>query len=168
VDPANAAELVARTNASQIEMRGRAMPGWLHVRDSDLRTSDSSPAGSNSPRPTHARFHLSDDVPHRPVRQPKQVRPPRETEPCCSPNARISRSGRLRSSPRAEAIVEGPPSRDDRRDPAVAEALAPRLPRRLANAIVGEMRAFRALGVFQHLLASAPLVRKRGRRVHGR
>jgi TfoX/Sxy family transcriptional regulator of competence genes len=38
VDPANAAEPVARTNASQIEMRGRAMPGWLHVRDSDLRT----------------------------------------------------------------------------------------------------------------------------------
>jgi hypothetical protein len=38
VDPATAAELVARTNARQIEMRGRAMPGWLHVRDSDLRT----------------------------------------------------------------------------------------------------------------------------------
>jgi TfoX/Sxy family transcriptional regulator of competence genes len=38
VDPAAAVELIAGTPASQIEMRGRPMPGWLHVRDPDLRT----------------------------------------------------------------------------------------------------------------------------------
>jgi TfoX N-terminal domain len=31
VDPAAVAELVTRTNARPIEMRGRVMPGWLHV-----------------------------------------------------------------------------------------------------------------------------------------
>jgi len=37
VDPATADELIAATPATQIEMRGRAMPGWVHV-DSDLST----------------------------------------------------------------------------------------------------------------------------------
>jgi TfoX/Sxy family transcriptional regulator of competence genes len=38
-DPAGAEELIAKTNARQIEMRGRPMPGWLHVADSDIRTA---------------------------------------------------------------------------------------------------------------------------------
>jgi TfoX/Sxy family transcriptional regulator of competence genes len=39
VDPATADQLVASSPAHQIEMRGRPMPGWLHVGDSDLRTN---------------------------------------------------------------------------------------------------------------------------------
>jgi TfoX/Sxy family transcriptional regulator of competence genes len=38
-DPAGAEELIATTNARQIEMRGRPMPGWLHIEDSDIRTA---------------------------------------------------------------------------------------------------------------------------------
>jgi TfoX/Sxy family transcriptional regulator of competence genes len=38
VDPATADELIASTPARQIEMRGRAMPGWLHIQDADLKT----------------------------------------------------------------------------------------------------------------------------------
>lgn len=38
VDPAEADELIASTPAHQIEMRGRVMPGWLHVEDTDLET----------------------------------------------------------------------------------------------------------------------------------
>jgi TfoX/Sxy family transcriptional regulator of competence genes len=37
-DPTTSDELVAATNARTIEMRGRPMPGWLHVKASDLRT----------------------------------------------------------------------------------------------------------------------------------
>ncbi|HYM54987.1 MAG TPA: TfoX/Sxy family protein [Solirubrobacteraceae bacterium] len=37
-DPASADELIASTNASQIEMRGRAMPGWLHISVADVET----------------------------------------------------------------------------------------------------------------------------------
>jgi TfoX/Sxy family transcriptional regulator of competence genes len=38
VDPAQSDELVARTNARPMEMRGRAMQGWLRVNSEDLRT----------------------------------------------------------------------------------------------------------------------------------
>jgi TfoX/Sxy family transcriptional regulator of competence genes len=38
VDPATADELIASTSASQIEMRGRVMPGWLHLKEEDLTT----------------------------------------------------------------------------------------------------------------------------------
>ena len=37
-DPTTSDELIAVTNARPIEMRGRPMPGWLHVSASDLRT----------------------------------------------------------------------------------------------------------------------------------
>ncbi len=39
-DPAQADSLVATTNASPMEMRGRQMPGWLRVSSDDLRTDD--------------------------------------------------------------------------------------------------------------------------------
>jgi TfoX/Sxy family transcriptional regulator of competence genes len=38
VDPQESEALVATTNASLVEMRGRAMPGWLRVSSGDLRT----------------------------------------------------------------------------------------------------------------------------------
>lgn len=38
VDPAESDALVARTNARPMEMRGRAMQGWLRVDLEDLRT----------------------------------------------------------------------------------------------------------------------------------
>ncbi len=38
VDPAESEALVARTNARPMEMRGRAMQGWLRVDLEDLRT----------------------------------------------------------------------------------------------------------------------------------
>jgi TfoX/Sxy family transcriptional regulator of competence genes len=38
VDPAQSDEFVARTNARPMEMRGRAMQGWLRVNSEDLRT----------------------------------------------------------------------------------------------------------------------------------
>jgi len=38
VDPAESDSLVATTNARMMEMRGRAMPGWLRVDAGDLRT----------------------------------------------------------------------------------------------------------------------------------
>jgi hypothetical protein len=40
VDPRQSDALLARTNASLVEMRGRAMPGWLRVSSDDLRTDD--------------------------------------------------------------------------------------------------------------------------------
>jgi TfoX/Sxy family transcriptional regulator of competence genes len=40
VDPQQSATLTATTNASLVEMRGRAMPGWLRVSSDDLRTDD--------------------------------------------------------------------------------------------------------------------------------
>jgi TfoX/Sxy family transcriptional regulator of competence genes len=38
VDPAKSASLMAKTNAGLVEMRGRAMRGWLRVEIDDLRT----------------------------------------------------------------------------------------------------------------------------------
>jgi TfoX/Sxy family transcriptional regulator of competence genes len=38
VDPAQSDSLVAKTNARLMEMRGRAMQGWLRVGPEDLRT----------------------------------------------------------------------------------------------------------------------------------
>ena len=38
VDPAKSAALVASTNASLMEMRGRQLQGWLRVRAEDLGT----------------------------------------------------------------------------------------------------------------------------------
>jgi hypothetical protein len=38
VDPAQSDTLVARTNASVMEMRGRQMQGWLRVGREDVRT----------------------------------------------------------------------------------------------------------------------------------
>ena len=38
VDPARADRLLATTNARPMEMRGRAIQGWLHVDGDDLRT----------------------------------------------------------------------------------------------------------------------------------
>ncbi|MBD0290015.1 MAG: RNA methyltransferase, partial [Thermoleophilia bacterium] len=38
VDPAASDALVAATNARVMEMRGRAMPGWLRVDAEDLRS----------------------------------------------------------------------------------------------------------------------------------
>jgi TfoX/Sxy family transcriptional regulator of competence genes len=38
VDPAESEELVATTSAEFMEMRGRAMRGWLRVASADLRT----------------------------------------------------------------------------------------------------------------------------------
>jgi TfoX N-terminal domain len=40
VDPAQSDSLVAATGATVVEMRGRQMPGWLHVSPEDLRTDD--------------------------------------------------------------------------------------------------------------------------------
>jgi hypothetical protein len=40
VDPQQSDVLIATTNASLVEMRGRAMPGWLRVSSDDLRTHD--------------------------------------------------------------------------------------------------------------------------------
>ena len=40
VDPRESAALVAASAASVMEMRGRSMPGWLHVGSDDLRTDD--------------------------------------------------------------------------------------------------------------------------------
>jgi hypothetical protein len=40
VDPQQSEALVATTTASVVEMRGRPMPGWLHVSSEDLRTDD--------------------------------------------------------------------------------------------------------------------------------
>jgi len=38
VDPAGSANLVATTNAYPVEMRGRAMRGWLRVDSEDVRS----------------------------------------------------------------------------------------------------------------------------------
>ncbi len=38
VDPAKSDRLVATTNARLVEMRGRAMQGWLRVDPDDVRT----------------------------------------------------------------------------------------------------------------------------------
>ncbi len=40
VDPAESDELVATTDASLMEMRGRSMQGWLRVDSDDVRTDD--------------------------------------------------------------------------------------------------------------------------------
>jgi hypothetical protein len=40
VDPNRADALVAATAATVMEMRGRPMPGWLHVATDDLRTDN--------------------------------------------------------------------------------------------------------------------------------
>jgi TfoX/Sxy family transcriptional regulator of competence genes len=40
VDPAESDALVATTNARPMEMRGRAMQGWLRVDSDDVRTGD--------------------------------------------------------------------------------------------------------------------------------
>lgn len=39
-DPQQSDALIATTTASLVEMRGRAMPGWLRVSSDDLRTDD--------------------------------------------------------------------------------------------------------------------------------
>ncbi|MGH3468362.1 MAG: TfoX/Sxy family protein, partial [Thermocrispum sp.] len=38
VDPARADRLLATTSARPAEMKGRAIQGWLHIEDDDLRT----------------------------------------------------------------------------------------------------------------------------------
>ncbi len=38
IDPAKSEALVGKTNAEQVEMRGRQMPGWLRVGADDVRT----------------------------------------------------------------------------------------------------------------------------------
>jgi len=38
VDPARADRLLATTNARPMEMKGRAVPGWLHIDGEDLHT----------------------------------------------------------------------------------------------------------------------------------
>jgi TfoX/Sxy family transcriptional regulator of competence genes len=40
VDPQQSDALVATTTASLVEMRGRPMPGWLHVSSDDLLSDD--------------------------------------------------------------------------------------------------------------------------------
>ena len=40
VDPARSAALVAATNATLVNMRGRDMPGWLRISSDDLRTDE--------------------------------------------------------------------------------------------------------------------------------
>jgi TfoX N-terminal domain len=40
VDPEQSDALMATTTATLVEMRGRAMPGWLRVSSGDLRTDD--------------------------------------------------------------------------------------------------------------------------------
>jgi TfoX/Sxy family transcriptional regulator of competence genes len=40
VDPQQSDALTGATKASLVEMRGRAMPGWLRVSSDDLRTDD--------------------------------------------------------------------------------------------------------------------------------
>jgi TfoX/Sxy family transcriptional regulator of competence genes len=40
VDPRQSDALVATTAASLVEMRGRPMPGWLHISSDDLLTDD--------------------------------------------------------------------------------------------------------------------------------
>ncbi len=40
VDPQQSHTLTATTNATLVEMRGRAMPGWLRVSSDDLGTDD--------------------------------------------------------------------------------------------------------------------------------
>ena len=40
IDPAQSDALVAMTNATPMNMRGRDMPGWLRVSADDLRTDD--------------------------------------------------------------------------------------------------------------------------------
>jgi hypothetical protein len=40
VDPQQSGALVATTTASVVQMRGRPMPGWLHVSSGDLLTDD--------------------------------------------------------------------------------------------------------------------------------
>jgi hypothetical protein len=40
VDPEQSDSLVDTTSATVVEMRGRPMPGWLHVRTEDLSTDD--------------------------------------------------------------------------------------------------------------------------------
>jgi TfoX/Sxy family transcriptional regulator of competence genes len=40
VDPQQSDTLTATTTATVVEMRGRAMPGWLRVSSDDLRTDD--------------------------------------------------------------------------------------------------------------------------------
>lgn len=40
VDPAESGALAASTSATPVEMRGRAMPGWLRVDSADLSTDD--------------------------------------------------------------------------------------------------------------------------------
>jgi hypothetical protein len=40
IDPAQSDALVATTNATPMNMRGRDMPGWLRVSADDLRTDD--------------------------------------------------------------------------------------------------------------------------------
>jgi hypothetical protein len=40
VDPQQSDALVAATTASVVEMRGRPMPGWLHVSSDELRADD--------------------------------------------------------------------------------------------------------------------------------
>src|SRR3954451_18312870 len=38
-NPATSRELIATTHARPIEMRGREMPGWLHLSASDVRST---------------------------------------------------------------------------------------------------------------------------------
>jgi hypothetical protein len=40
VDPGESDALVETTTASVVEMRGRPMPGWLHISSDDLRADD--------------------------------------------------------------------------------------------------------------------------------
>lgn len=54
VDPAESAALVESTGASVMEMRGRAMPGWLRVRAEDV-ASESELAAWTERGVAHAR-----------------------------------------------------------------------------------------------------------------
>jgi hypothetical protein len=40
VDPGQSDALVAATTATVVQMRGRPMPGWLHVSSADLQADD--------------------------------------------------------------------------------------------------------------------------------
>jgi hypothetical protein len=40
VDPVQSDELTATTPATVVEMRGRAMPGWLYIDPADLRSDE--------------------------------------------------------------------------------------------------------------------------------
>jgi hypothetical protein len=52
--PAQSDSLLATTNAMLVNMRGRDMPGWLHISSDELRTDEQLAPGSRSAQDTHA------------------------------------------------------------------------------------------------------------------